>query len=45
MSVCTEPEGISLDVIRKGISGKVSAEKSPAPCVPSVHICVLSRNS
>lgn len=45
MSVCTEPEGISLDVIRKGISGKVSAEKSPTPYVPSAHICVFSRNS
>lgn len=45
MSVCTEPEGISLDVIRKGISGKVSAEKSPTPYVLSAHICVFSRNS
>lgn len=45
MSVCTEPERISLDFIRKGISGNVFAEKSPAPCVPSAHICVLLRNS
>lgn len=45
ISVCTEPEGISLDVIRKGISENVSAEKSPTRCVPSAHICVFSRNS
>lgn len=44
-SVCTEPEGISLDVVKKGISGNVSAERSATPCVPSAHICVFSRNS